>query len=49
MHKVMVACHTSNTGSVRVIESCNGRLENIVADPNEKGETINRYWFDISL
>lgn len=49
MHKALVACHTSNIGSVRVIESCNGRLENIVADPNEKGETINRYWFDISL
>lgn len=49
IRKALVACHTSNTGSVKVIEHCNGRLENIVADPNEKGETINRYWFDISL
>lgn len=49
MHKVLVACHTSNIGSVKVIESCGGKLENIVADPNEKEETINRYWFNISF
>lgn len=49
IRKALVACHTSNTGSVKVIERCNGRLENIVADPNEEGETINRYWFDIGL
>lgn len=49
IRKALVACHTSNTGSVKVIERCNGRLENIVDDPNENGETINRYWFDISL
>lgn len=47
MRKVLVSAHTSNIGSVKVIESCGGRLENIVDDPDEKGETINRYWFDI--
>ena len=49
MHKVLVASHTSNIASVKVIEGCGGELENIVADPNEKGETINRYWFDIGF
>lgn len=49
MHKALVACHTSNIGSVKVIESCNGKLENIVNDPDEKDETISRYWFDINL
>lgn len=49
IRKALVACHTSNTGSVKVIERCNGRLENIIPDPNEKGETINRYWFDVNL
>lgn len=47
MRKVLVAAHTSNIGSVKVIESCGGRLENIVADTDEKGETINRYWFSV--
>ncbi len=47
MRKVLVAAHTSNIGSVKVIESCGGRLENIVADPDEKGETINCYWFSV--
>ncbi len=49
IRRVLVSAHTSNTGSVKVIESCGGRLENIVADPDEKGETINRYWFDINF
>ncbi len=48
MHKVLISCHTSNIGSVKVIESCGGKLENIVDDPNETGKTINRYWFKIN-
>ncbi len=47
IRKVLVSAHTSNIGSVKVIEKCGGKLENIVADPDEEGETINRYWFDI--
>lgn len=49
MRRVMAASYTSNTGSVKVIERCNGRLENIVDDPDEKGETIRQYWFGIDL
>lgn len=49
IRKALVSSHTSNIGSVKVIESCGGTLENIVADPYEKGETISRYWFDIEL
>ncbi len=41
---VLIACHTSNIGSMKVIENCGGKLENIVADPNDPQETINRYW-----
>ena len=47
MRKVLIGCHTSNVGSVRVIENCNGKLENTVADPSCENETINRYWIDI--
>lgn len=49
MRRIMAASYTSNIGSVKVIKRCNGRLENIVDDPNEKGETIRQYWFDIDL
>ena len=44
--KVLIGCHTSNIYSSRVIEKCNGQLENVVADPNDINETINRYWID---
>lgn len=43
---VLVSCHTSNIGSRRIIERCHGKLDNIVADPNSKHETINRYWIE---
>ena len=46
IYKVLIGCHTSNVGSTRVIEKCNGMLENVVADPNDINETINRYWID---
>lgn len=46
IYKVLIGCHTSNIGSSKVIENCNGQLENVVSDPNDPHETINRYWID---
>lgn len=46
IYKVLVGCHTSNIGSIRVIEKCNGRLENTVPDPNDSTKSINRYWIE---
>ncbi len=46
IHKVLIGCHTSNIGSACVIEACNGKLENVVPDPNCNQETISRYWID---
>ncbi len=44
IQRVLLGCHSSNIGSAKVIESCGGVLENIVADPDDKNETIKRYW-----
>lgn len=44
IYKVLVACHTTNIASMKVIENCGGELENIVEDPSCEGKTINRYW-----
>ena len=46
IYKVLIGCHTSNVGSIGVIENCNGKLDNIVKDPDHENETINRYWID---
>lgn len=46
IQSVLLGCHSSNIGSAKVIESCGGVLENIVPDPDDKGETIRRYWID---
>lgn len=46
IRRVLIACHTSNIGSAKVIERCNGKRENIVQDPNDANETICRYWID---
>ncbi len=46
IHKVLMGCHSSNIGSAKVIESCGGVLENTVTDPDDKNETIRRYWID---
>lgn len=46
IQRVLLGCHSSNIGSAKVIESCGGILENIVADPDDKDETIRRYWID---
>ena len=41
-----MGAHKSNIDSCKVIENCNGMLENEVNDPDNKNETINRYWID---
>ncbi len=46
IYKVLIGCHTSNVFSSKVIENCNGQLENVVADPDDINETISRYWID---
>ncbi|MDE7362126.1 MAG: GNAT family N-acetyltransferase [Oscillospiraceae bacterium] len=46
LQRVLLGCHSSNVGSAKVIEKCGGILENIVADPDDKNETIRRYWID---
>lgn len=46
IQRVLLGCHSSNIGSAKVIESCGGVLENIVADPDDINETIRRYWID---
>ena len=42
----LIGAYTSNIGSCKVIEKCNGILENVVIDPNDTKETINRYWIN---
>lgn len=45
IRRVLVGVHESNTGSIRVIEKCGGRLENIVSF-EEDPILIRRYWID---
>ncbi len=46
LYKVLMCAHKLNIGSCKVIENCNGILENEVNDPDNINETINRYWID---
>ena len=46
INKVLLGAYTSNIGSCKVIEKCKGILENVVIDPNDAKETINRYWIN---
>ena len=46
IQRVLLGCHSSNVGSAKVIENCGGILENIVVAPDDKNETIRRYWID---
>lgn len=43
--RVLVTCDEANTGSVRAIEACGGRLENVVPLPPDN-RPRRRYWFD---
>lgn len=44
IHKILIGAHKTNIGSCKVIENCNGILENTVIDPDDSSEEINRYW-----
>lgn len=46
IYKILMGAHTANVGSCKVIEKCNGILENVVIDPNDSSKTINRYWIN---
>ena len=43
--RVLVTCNDDNIGSIKAIEACGGRLENVV--PKESSTVlIRRYWID---
>lgn len=46
IYKVLIGAHKSNIGSCKVIENCNGILENTIPDPDDINKQINRYWID---
>lgn len=46
--KVLLGTYIGNIGSWKVIEKCNGKLENIVIE-EETGLPIKRYWIEIDL
>ena len=45
IYKVLIGVRDSNTGSIKVIENCGGKLENIVNIIGEE-EKVRRYWID---
>ena|SRR5215469_4150668 len=42
--QVLVTCDDDNIGSIKAIEACGGRLENVVV--SEAGAPRRRYWID---
>lgn len=46
IYKTLVCAHKSNIASCKIIEKCNGILENVVNDPDNINEIINRYWIN---
>jgi predicted acetyltransferase len=43
--RILITCDYDNVGSIRVIESCGGKLESVVPPaPGEPG--LRRYWID---
>ena len=46
INRVLLGAYTGNVGSWKVMEKCNGKLENIVIE-EESGLPIKRYWIDI--
>jgi predicted acetyltransferase len=42
--RVLVTCDDDNIGSIRTIESCGGKLENVVT--TERPAPLRRYWID---
>lgn len=45
VERVLVTCDDDNAGSIAVIESCGGKLEN-VAPPEPGAALVRRYWID---
>jgi len=43
---VLITCRQRNIGSAKTIESCNGKLENVVFHETE-GENFQRYWIKL--
>ncbi len=43
--RVLVTCDDDNIGSIKTIESCGGRLENVVITEEEQAPR-RRYWID---
>jgi predicted acetyltransferase len=44
LDRVLITCFCENIGSVRIIESCGGELENIIDD---NGNNKSRYWINL--
>ena len=43
--RVLITCDDTNTGSIKVIEACGGRLESLI-EPATGGIPKRRYWID---
>ncbi len=43
--RVLVTCDDDNIGSIMAIETCGGRLENVVTTAHERAP-LRRYWID---
>lgn len=44
LQRVLLTCADDNIGSVRIIESCGGVLENITPHPDNLTTLMRRYW-----
>jgi len=45
--RVLLTCADDNLGSIRIIESCGGMLENIEPRPDPPHEPMRRYWIEL--
>ncbi len=43
---ILVTCRKNNIGSAKTIESCNGKLENIIYNPHDE-DNHKRYWIKL--
>lgn len=48
-HDLLVTCNDGNLGSMRIIEGAGGRLEDMIAAPDNSGHIVRRYWFGTPL
>ena len=47
LRRVLLTCADDNIGSVRIIESCGGALENIEPHPDDPETLMRRYWVEL--